>query len=606
MHLKDFLAPVLLCSILAGCGSGDSQSTAELAAVSKLAASQPCISCHGADVSPGTGMPIVSEWQASTHNTRNGAGCADCHEPAADHPNVCNSCHGGGSPAGYDVTTNPDAAGICAKCHSYLLRNDVMMLLAPQHFNNVTASATNTTSRASYVTSRYVGHCTYCHNPHDTTTAMPQASQWANSLLSTKGTAFGKSQLQGTTVPAPLYQGDAFCVRCHTTTGFVNFVSVDATGQRFNDQQAWTLPGDKTIEVVGCDACHDNGNGSSYGYAVRSIPAVSVYYNYSSNVGGVKVNNTPTIFPDFGNSNICVPCHAGRNNIGPTITKIEAFGLDFSNGLSPGSGHNRLAPLTLAQNGFYEFPGRDYDNPGYQHATVGTGNLRGTGTSGPCVTCHIANGGGHLFYPVTFSSAGIITQVTTTTCASCHDGSYQQAWTPATLQAQRDGYASALAILGLLRNYSSSLTVPGATKYPKGITNGKTNANPNWTLFAPGAPHTGANTMGAVYNYSQIVADPAGFAHNSRYVRRLIYDSIDWLQDGILGDNDVESAINGATLSPSTSAATHYYVSLAYPLPGGTAFIASQPPSATTAALFAKVKSDAINWLIGGPGGGRP
>ena len=604
MQLKNIVAPILLSMIITGCGGGGDP---QLTAVSKQAASQDCISCHAEELSPGTGKSIISEWQASTHNTKNGAGCTDCHEPALGHPNLCSSCHGGaGTPAGYEVTWNPDAAGKCGKCHGYLLPNDIMMTLSPQHFGNMTASAANTRNRASYVTSRYVGHCNYCHNPHDTSSAMPQARQWANSLLSTKGTAFNK--LQGTTVPASQIQGQSFCVRCHTTTGFINFVSVDASGLRFNDLHAWTPAGDKTVEVIGCDACHDNGRGSSYSYAVRNVPAVSLYYNYSANTTQpLKISGSPTLFPDFGRSNVCVPCHAGRYDIGNTIKKIEALGLDFTNAPALQGGHNRLAPLTISQNGYYEFPGLNYENPGYLHRSVGVGNSRGTGNSGPCVTCHIANGGGHLFYPVSFSSPGkIISEITSKTCVKCHDGSFQPTWTPETLQAKRNGYASSLAILGLLRNYSSSTKVPGTAKYPKGTTNGKTNANPDWTVFAPGAPHAGANTMGAVFNYSQIVADPAGFVHNSLYVRRLIYDSIDWLHDGVLGNNDVEKAIEGATLAPSTAAKTLYYVSLSYQLPGGTAFITSQPPSADTTLAFRKVKTDAINWLLGGTGRGRP
>lgn len=43
-----------------------------------------------------------------------------------------------------------------------------------------------------------------------------------------------------------------------------------------------------------------------------------------------------------------------------------------------------------------------------------------------------------------------------------------------------------------------------------------------------------AYTMGAVYNFYMLYYDPGAFAHNRRYVKRLIFDSMDWLDDGIL------------------------------------------------------------------------
>jgi hypothetical protein len=602
MRLKSLLFLSLVTLSFTGCGGGDpSQTGSGTSGASKLAQSQSCMStsCHGAMTSPGSGGVIADEWRASTHNTRNGAGCADCHEPDAGHPNLCNKCHGGG---GYGVTKNPDQAGKCGKCHGLNHPQDIMMTMSPQHFGNMTASQANTGYRPSYLASRYIGNCRGCHNPHDTSSAMPQMHQWAASGFGNTAASAFKSDFKtrGTSQPAASAgQGQSYCVCCHTTTGFINFVSPDAQGVRFNDQHAWGSASDKTKEVLGCDACHDNGKGGSYGYAIRSVPQVTTYYNYSAANSPVslKITGKGVTFPDLGASNVCVPCHVGRG-VGQVIFDAAALGLDFSNANSVATPHNREAAATMAQKDGYEFPGRNYANPAYLHNSIGMGNSRGTGSRGPCIGCHMENGPSHQFLPVTLNpSSGVITAITSGTCVKCHDGSFQPAFSVASLQAKRDGFSAALAILNLLRSYPNTATTVGASKYPTVAPN----KNPNWNVFSPG---NGANTMGAAFNYSMLTADPASFAHNALYTKRLIYDSIDWLSNGQL-DNDVEAAINAATLIPSTAAATKGYVSLKNPITPAYYFT-SQAPNATTAAIFAQVKADAINYLLGAPGGSRP
>lgn len=598
MRTLRLLSPILIPLFLYGCGGGGAD---QESAVSKLTASQDCIGCHADALSPGTGQAIVDEWQASAHNTGNGAGCADCHEPAPGHPNLCDTCHGGGGkPAGDEVSRNPDAAGKCLKCHGLSFPNDVMIRLAPQHFGNMTASSANNSYRASYVSSAYVGKCRKCHNPHNPTSALKQARQWAESGLgNTLAGAFRYDfKTRGTSQPAATTV-QSYCVRCHTTTGFINFVSPDANGLRFNDLHAWGGASDKTKQMINCDACHDNGKGSSYSFTVRYVPPVTTYYNYSAANGPVslKVTGVPVNFPDFGASNVCVPCHAGRG-VGKVIKDAAALGLDFRNASNVPAVHNRSAAATLSQLDGYEFPGKNYASAAYQHSQIGIGNTRGTGSRGPCVGCHVQGEFSHEFLPVRLDPATqVITEITSPTCGKCHDGSFQQVWDVASLQARRDGYSASLAILNLLRSYPNGALTVGALKYPTIAPN----KNPNWDVFSPG---NGANTMGAAFNYSMLVADPAAFAHNSLYARRLIYDSMDWLSNGQF-DGDVEAAINAATLVPSTNAATKGYVSLRNPITP-VYYFTSQPPSAATSAIFAQVKADAINYLLGGPGGGRP
>jgi hypothetical protein len=57
--------------------------------------------------------------------------------------------------------------------------------------------------------------------------------------------------------------------------------------------------------------------------------------------------------------------------------------------------------------------------------------------------------------------------------------------------------------------------------------------------------------MGAVFNYMLLSKEPGAWAHNDYYARRLIYDSIDYIDNGLL-DSSVEATINSLTGLTST------------------------------------------------------
>lgn len=557
MRILRLFSPILIPLFLYGCGGGGNQQQA--AAVSKLAASEECINCHVEALSPGTGAHITDEWRASAHNIGDGAGCADCHEPAPGHPNVCDTCHGGGAkPTSDEVSRNPDAAGKCLKCHGLSFPNDIMLRLAPQHFGNMTASSLNTKYRASYVSSLYLNNCRSCHNPHDPSSAIRIARQWAQSPHGdTKAGAYTAYDFKTRGTAQPFSTTfEANCVRCHTTTGYLNFVS-----SGFLDVHAWGSASDKTKQVTGCNVCHDNGDGRSYGYHLRSVPAVSIYYNYSSSKTSptVKLNNNATVYPDAGPSNMCMPCHTGRA-IGRMIKDAAALGLNFANANTP-SGHYRAAGASLFQMGGYEFEGKSYANASFLHSSIGLSNSRGTGSKGPCITCHLTSSTSHLFLPVTLDDAKAVTGVVSTTCVKCHDGVFQTSHTAASLQESKAGYAAALALLNVIKTGKSTST--------------------NWNTFSPG---NGANTMGASFNYSLLSSEPGAYAHNPLYTKRLIYDSIDWISNASM-DGNVAAAIDGATLPGSI---TNPVTKIAY-----------------TPAEIAALKTLAIAYLSGS-GGGRP
>jgi hypothetical protein len=65
--------------------------------------------------------------------------------------------------------------------------------------------------------------------------------------------------------------------------------------------------------------------------------------------------------------------------------------------------------------------------------------------------------------------------------------------------------------------------------------------------------------MGAVYNFFMMYYDPGAFAHNRNYAKRLIFDSMDWLDDGKLNKSVCDPNEKLFTLSaPNTPTTTSY------------------------------------------------
>ncbi len=403
---------------LLGCG----EKTVVASGSTKKEQSQSCIDCHQSVVDAVTGKLIVDEWTLSHHNTSNAAGCADCHDPEPGHPTGCNLCHGG-TPAGSSphVSNNPDRDLKCYKCH------DSTNGLFPTgsrraHFANTNYPVTFAGYTASYVSTNYIGNCRKCHNPHDPTTNIEYNRAWAGSghgevtvgartsrdfkLFGTTqpaNLAYTNSSPSSTTDPAVIAAaGTPVCVRCHTTTGYINFVS-----SNFLNVKPFGSSTDKTKEVTGCDACH-----SDYSFKLRAVPRVTVYYNFSGATqasagnpsGHAKIQNNAVTFPDLGSSNACIPCHAGRG-VGSQIKTLSNLGIDFSNINSPSSHDFSGAAILTAMSG-YEFAGKEYvtgvgADTGHDSAGLSSGK-------GPCITCHMnkaTKSDSHTFKPVIHDTA---------------------------------------------------------------------------------------------------------------------------------------------------------------------------------------------------------
>ncbi len=316
------LVGVIVCSY--GCsGGGGSDATVTTSQPGAVfptlnAASQVCAGCHSKNIAAvyldSTGMPlpgsptIAQEYARSVHNTEVFATCAQCHNPAAGHPN----------PTTADV--NPDASGTCLNCHSslglpHLQANPATFDdHAPAQFVDLALTAYDTGAK---------GGCRSCHNPHDTTSRISLFKDYANSS--------GHGDIHGEGWIHYRWKGTnrAACQRCHTTSGFISQITGKGGVVTFD-------AADNTKQTLYCNGCHEN-----YSYKMRSTSAVTAVYQSGTSsapifgtfndasdpnpvidpvTGSQTAQNT---FPNIGKSNLCMNCHTART-IGDNIKKTAA------------------------------------------------------------------------------------------------------------------------------------------------------------------------------------------------------------------------------------------------------------------------------------------
>jgi hypothetical protein len=533
--------------LLVGCGGGGGTTASGTA--NTLHESTACIGCHDADswITPGTRKPLVPEWKNSTHMTANGAGCVDCHDDGYMHPASCTRCHNVGAQS-RNPSNNPDQDGKCAKCHDSTKGFDnkreydgIIQNTLTEHFSTPTLASYTSPSnfKARYVTKNYQNSCRSCHNPHDTATAMEKFRQWSRSGKGNVSAAPWSSRdfrLSGTALPAtPATSYGNECVRCHTSTGFIAYLK-NKTIAPFGGPSKT-----EGREVLACNACHDDGSGYAYSYKVRSVGQVTAYYNLSTTQAGIRYRiRIPEIYENVNTSNVCVACHVGRE-IGEVIKQAATQGLNFANTAFISS-HYLTGGATIFQTSGYEFPGKTYPSGtgepnSYLHRKVGVGNDRGTGSDGPCVTCHLKPGR-HTFLPVTLTElvppetslwTRHVTAIVSPECIKCHNFITTQPLDSAKMNDLKEGFFQTTEVLRLklaannmfYRSGGMFTTLTGNTRVT------------NWVKFGTGS---GPNTMGAAFNYVLLANDYGAYAHNSYYGKRLLYDSIDMLDDGQLND----------------------------------------------------------------------
>jgi len=483
-------------------------------------AANQCQFCHTAN---GIGDPAIgSGWALSGHATNShGPICTTCHAGAGSggHPGLaptnatCTGCHSGTYAPDYHVSANS-----CATCHNPHNLGSIEGTIATSHTGGAVAPG-----HAQFVSSTVT--CVNCHADNANSAAI-----MAEFKVSAHGNPAGEAWAHYDWRSA----SRAACQRCHNGSAFVG--KLETLGDTANFFGA--TPPVAAGEVLNCNACHAD-------VTTGELRAASTAFTVSMSNGASIDYDVP------GGSALCVRCHGGRESGDSVKLKVDAFtNLSFINS------HYLAAGGTVYNKTGYEYAGQTYDNLGF-HKNVGKDNTATTGTNGPCVACHMSAGAGHTWDFVSKDVDGVITANNSSACVKCHDS-----LTAADLQAAKDSVHTALTTLqtalaskGILfynahPYFYKDLNANGV--YDAATEAGSANAFKNWDAVYPGL---GKDVMGAAFNFNLIEHDPGAYAHNKQYAMKLIADSIDFLNDGVVdGDSGVVvagSAIDGhsATLA---------------------------------------------------------
>lgn len=364
--------------------------------------------------------------------------------------------------------------------------------------------------------------CSDCHNVHsgDNTINI----QWANSahggfILQEKINAVAAGGDPTTSGPNgddsswPHYDWDgasrASCQRCHTATGAANFMS-DPTGYVAANNDFSHIAGGQN-EMLYCWGCHDNTAAGT----LRDPGATTLL-----TTGGTPVtyNGEPVVIADQGGSNVCLNCHGGAGNM--DSSRNTRF-----------VGHHAQAGGTIFADVVHmglEYPGQNY---AYDYFFT-----RGHGTiEDPCVTCHMGDEANHTFAIFEEDLAGNLTFPNKGYCDTCHTpgGAYEV--TADKLHEEKAGYEETAALLLQYLNNAA-----GYANY-LGVAVGSANYN----TVPDGAYY-------AFQNQKLAVEEPGGFAHNRYYVKRLLYDSLDWMDNGVL-DGEITLSAAAQTAYPEAA-----------------------------------------------------
>ncbi len=457
---------------------------------------------------------------------------------------TCNTCHqllnadGTKNTAGYhDPAVNSAAA------------SDSSQIITDTHFatvGNWTGGANANDITGYYIDFTSKRACTDCHNPHQANVTINR--QWHASRHGGDFTAAGAWAH---------YDWKAAnrqaCQRCHTTSGLITYLDTLIAGGTYTTGKLSATANSTAPEMLHCQGCHTDNKGT-----LRNPGALTVtYYGDGQALADfVTTAAVPVSYADLGGSNICLSCHVGRES----GSSIKASTKTFTSGTSFINSHYLSAGGTVfAQTGYTYYTATatsdPYANPSfYKHDQIGlagSGNIGGN--NGPCVGCHMTstadattNYGSHRFLPVQKDSTGAVTAMTTTVCASCHAGQYSM--TAAELEHQLKLFNAGLGALYDLLGQNGFYFV---NKSPYFFTTAAgTTAQTVWGSTKA----IGQQNMGAAFNYNLLEHDPGAYAHNRYYAKRLIYDSIDWLDDKTM-NHSVPGTLNALTASSSYSLA---------------------------------------------------
>ena len=456
---------------------------------------------------------------------------------------------------GYNVrTTNANA---CYDCHGHE---------ANTNSNNDPAStsfdAAEVTIYTEWAQSGHAGniltakYAAAAANPVDTTLGRTDPVRVAQGLAQV-------DSVMTATVPAGAFGGHntpGVCQRCHTTEGFATYTETLT-------KSTSTVP----AGVLKCYGCHSNpGVGT-----LRTLKGAKEKTNYTTDLGwdptanflanatAYTLNYGKKAYPDVAASNLCIECHDSREKDPGAITDAStnyqrthylqaAATMYVKMGfISFGTGTEAISSvpidttlLSSQDGGSITSTHRILGTPaiiGDHGITAAQTNLT---SNGPCVTCHF-NGGDH--------SLTIDQKIITAVCNNCHSSEGGQDITTIAnfrqyfLDPQSEAYEDVLLLaITTFNDLSTGITITAEPDLPEFVRAYTTVsvATPtfveakaaDWTAAATalGAGYNKQKVMGAVSNIVFLKREPAAYAHARTYSRRLLYDTIDYLDNGVM------------------------------------------------------------------------
>jgi|GEM_PF-943679 len=529
-------------------------------------AATTCMVCHLSGSKHGA---PTDAFQLSSHNTGDSAknyyqmnekACVACHDP---HSTVatftgCNSCHKPGT--AYGIFANTSA----------------VRMKAP-HGGGVATNSVGGNGTTQYVTQGAI--CNDCHG-HNNTVNAGFAEGGHGAVSSDPLNAFGHYDWNGRTNNGTRQNGN--CDRCHTAYGFMKFAN-QTTG--YTRLQLKTGQANNVLICVGCHSNLDNGalrtDATPAGNPTTLAGGYFALFSSAAPTaagtqGQVAANKTKIelSFPGYKNSSICVPCHAGRSTAAVFVAVIDQAKLvnkNYSTITTSYYQHAANMGQTFTGQGGYDFTGK--------LATIGTSGhaalkMGATDTQGPCVACHYSKAGFDHSLEVVPSVAGCVATM-------CHKT------VPNVEEAKANFDAGVLALDTLIRyKFAPLQTVVQDLATERG--------NVRFGRFgkADGVPATDATAKaayGAWYNW-QILAtyDKAAYAHNPKYARQILNDTLAYVNSGLTDGKNVDAAllaaqaINPALVTPAVAAAAQGFITA----PGCAACHAAKVTTFTTTAGY--------------------
>lgn len=296
----------------------------------------------------------------------------------------------------------------------------------------------------------------------------------------------------------------ASCAKCHSSTGFVDYIGADGSAVNAVDAAA------QTDTVINCQTCHNE---------------VTTSLNTVVFPSGAEVTG-------LGRESVCMNCHQGRASVVQVDESIVKAGATDEDTVVPDLGFTNIHYFAAAASRFgsevkggYEYAGKTYD--------VFFDHVEGVQA---CQDCHNPHS----------------LELEVNKCVGCHtevtdvESVKEIRMESSEVDYDGDGDVSEgifyeieglqALLLSAIQTYAKDVAgtpiVYSASVYPYfiidanadgAVDDGDTERYASWT----------PRLAKAAYNYQMSIKDPGAFAHGGKYIIELLYDSIEDLNSAL-------------------------------------------------------------------------